>query len=84
MFATFFISAIFHELIFSAAFKVCRPFFFLGMILQLPLMWLGRFFVSKRRGNMLVWTSLFVGQVCLEILYVREFLETHDSFFCVD
>jgi hypothetical protein len=40
--ATFFVSALLHELIFSVAFKTMRPWFFLGMVMQLPLMALGR------------------------------------------
>jgi hypothetical protein len=40
--ATFFVSALLHELIFSVAFKTLRPWFFLGMVMQIPLMALGR------------------------------------------
>lgn len=34
--ATFFFSAVFHELIFSVAFKTLRPWFFLGCVSQRP------------------------------------------------
>lgn len=83
MLATFFISAVAHELIFSVSFKTLRPWFFSGMILQLPLMAAGRHLTNKRRGNTLVWCSLFLGQVLLELLYVREWFSTgHTNFFC--
>lgn len=80
--ATFFFSAVFHELIFSVSFKTFRPWFFLGMLMQIPLMALGKNFTNKRRGNLLVWWSLFSGQPLLELLYFREYFKHHDSFFC--
>jgi MBOAT, membrane-bound O-acyltransferase family len=83
MFATFFVSAIFHELIFSAAFKTFRPFFFFGMLFQIPMIMISRIFSDKRRGNTLVWLSLFLGQPLLEILYLTEFLQRYDNFFCM-
>jgi diacylglycerol O-acyltransferase-1 len=82
VFATFFISAVFHELIFSVSFKTFRPWFFLGMLMQIPLIILGKNFTSKRRGNYLMWWSLFSGQPLLELLYFREFFKTNDNFFC--
>lgn len=81
--ATFFFSAVFHELIFSVAFKTFRPWFFIGMLAQIPLISLGRSWKNKRRGNYLVWWSLFSGQPLLELLYFREFFSSHASFFCV-
>ena len=80
--AVFFISAVVHELIFSVAFKTLQPWFFTGMCMQIPLMALGRAFSHKRRGNVLVWLSLFCGQPLLELLYFREYFRTHASFFC--
>lgn len=50
---------------------------------QIPLIHLSRRFRGRRRGNMIVWLSLFMGQPLLEILYFREWFATHDSFFCV-
>jgi hypothetical protein len=73
------------ELLFSVAFKTFRPWFFLGMLLQLvslgivflhtrshtlasrfcldlqPLIYLSQQLKNKRRGNILVWWSLFSG-----------------------
>lgn len=82
LFATFFISAVGHELIFSVAFKTVRPWFFLGMLLQIPLIFASKRLTNKRRGNTLMWWSLFLGQVVLELLYIREYFQSHDSFFC--
>jgi sterol O-acyltransferase len=82
VFATFLISAVAHEIIFSVAFKTARPWFFLGMLAQLPLMACSQLLRGSRRGNFLVWWSLFSGQPLLELLYVREYLSLHPSFFC--
>lgn len=72
--AAFAISAVAHEIIFSVAFKTLRPFFFLGMLAQLPLMAIqcGHSLRGRRRGNMVVWASIFIGQPMLELLYVRD------------
>ena len=66
-FATFLISAILHELLFSVAFKTFKAWFFLGMLMQIPLIFISRFFKGKRRGNFLVWLSLFASQPLLEV-----------------
>ena len=83
-FITFLLSAVLHELLFSVAFKTARPWFFLGMMAQVPLILVGRSFRGTRRGNYLVWLSLFSGQPLLEVLYFREWYVTHESFFCVE
>jgi len=82
-FGVFLFSAVLHEIISSVAFRVVRPWFFFGMLVQIPLIHLSRRFRGRRRGNMIVWLSLFMGQPLLEILYFREWFATHDSFFCV-
>jgi hypothetical protein len=81
--ATFFVSAIAHELIFSVAFRTVRPYFFLGMLAQLPLIWIGQLYRTRRRGNFVVWLSLFIGQPLLELAYARDYIATHKEFFCV-
>jgi len=67
IFATFFFSAVIHELLFSVAFKTLRPWFFFGMLAQIPLIAFSRGCRNKRRGNYLVWWSLFSGQPLLEV-----------------
>lgn len=84
IFSTFLLSAVLHELLFSVAFKTFRPWFFLGMLFQIPMSVLSRSCRGRRRGNLLVWWSLFAGQPLLEMLYFREWYEEHDNFFCVD
>lgn len=80
----FFISAMLHEVVSSVAFKCIRPWFFFGMLAQVPLVQLSRRFRGHRRGNMIVWLSLFMGQPLLEILYFRDWFSRYSSFFCVD
>ena len=60
-------SAILHELLFSVAFKTFKAWFFLGMLGQLPMIVISRYFRGKRRGNFLVWLSLFASQPLLEV-----------------
>ena len=79
---TFLLSAFLHEVIFSVAFKTIRPYFFLGMLLQVPLVLMTHSLKGTRRGNLVVWISLFCGHPLLEILYLREYLKNHDMF-CV-
>lgn len=83
VFATFFASAVAHELLFSVAFQTARPWFFLGMLAQLPLMAASRALRGRRRGNLLVWASLLFGQPLLELLYMREWLARHGDLFCI-
>jgi len=93
MILTFLFSALMHELVFLVTLQVVRPWFFLGMFGQIPLIFLSKFLVerlpptnARRWGNIFVWVSLFVGQPLLEILYIREwFWRNADSdFFCLD
>jgi len=88
---TFLFSAFMHELVFWVSFQVVRPWFFLGMFVQVPLIVASRILVNnlppqnaKRWGNVFVWFSLFVGQPLLEILYMREWFFNHLDFFCFE
>ncbi|CAE7352634.1 DGAT1B [Symbiodinium sp. KB8] len=66
------------------AFKTLRVWFFGGMLLQIPLIAVSQGLRGTRRGNFVVWLSLFLGQPLLEMLYIREFLAGSDgNFFCV-
>lgn len=79
----FIFSAVFHEVIASVAFKTLRPWFFFGMLAQAPLVLLARTLAGKRRGNALMWLSLFLGQPLIISAYLREWFETHDALFCM-
>jgi len=59
---TFLFSAFMHELIFWVTFQVVRPWFFIGMFVQVPLIIISRYLVAKlpqknakRWGNVFVW-----------------------------
>lgn len=84
---TFFFSAIMHEYVVATGFKVhpfsfSLPYMFLGMGMQLPLMALSNKFDGTRRGNLLMWITLFLGQPLITILYVRQYLSSHDYLMC--
>ena len=84
--AVFLASAVLHELVFSVAFKYASPWFFGGMLVQLPLIQAEKLLRLRhtRRGNLLVWLSLFFGQPMLQMLYVVRYFRQNDRFFCVD
>lgn len=83
-FATFLLSALLHEYVFVVGFKILRPYMFTGMLIQLPLMKLTQLdrYKGKRRGNLLIWVTLFLGQPLIELLYFREYFRRHTSFSC--
>lgn len=84
LFIVFLLSAAAHEIIFSVSFKTARPWFALGMLAQIPLISISRQFKGTRRGNFIVWFSLFLGQPMIEILYFREWMNSHNGqFFCL-
>jgi hypothetical protein len=83
-FATFLVSAILHEYLFAVAFKTISVGIFLGMMIQVPGIWLTHrpYFRGRRRGNMLMWLMLFLGHPLGELLYFRAYFRKHHSFFC--
>src|SRR3990167_1981408 len=87
---TFLFSAIYHELIFFVAFRVLRPWFFLAMFLQIPMIMMSRWAYANTNpkyrdfwGNMNVWLGFFVGQPLIEILYLREWFLSNPSLLCI-
>ncbi|KAK4530132.1 hypothetical protein CCYA_CCYA03G0989 [Cyanidiococcus yangmingshanensis] len=85
-FATFLVSAVLHEYLFAVAFKTISVGIFLGMMIQVPGIWLTRHscFRGRRRGNLLMWLMLFLGHPLGELLYFRAYFRKHNSFFCHD
>lgn len=65
--ATFFVSGVAHELVCSVVFRKPSLYFFLGMVVQVPLQLICKHFENSRIGNMIVWVSLFLGQPLLEV-----------------
>lgn len=82
----FICSAVLHELVVSFGFKVHKPYFFVAMCAQAPLVLLNKKIreKSKRMGNILVWISLMFGQPLLAILYFRNWVKSNDpsNFWC--
>eukprot|EP00744_Colponema_vietnamica_P004820 GILI01007140.1.p1 GENE.GILI01007140.1~~GILI01007140.1.p1 ORF type:complete len:447 (-),score=126.18 GILI01007140.1:244-1584(-) len=71
---TFFFSACLHELLLAAVFRMIRPYLFGLMMLQIPLIYLGRLFKGTRGGNLFFWFSLILGHPLLSVLYGREWV----------
>jgi len=84
-FFTFLISAILHEFLMLISFKMLRPWFLLAMIGQVPLVYISSRFKHERFGNIIMWLSLMFGQPVIEVLYVRDWINSHESkdFYCI-
>jgi len=87
---TFLFSAIYHELVFFVAFRVLRPWFFLAMFLQIPMILVSRWIYQEMNpsyrdfvGNINVWMGFFVGQPLILILYIRTWFFQHPSLSCM-
>ena len=88
-FNVFLFSAVYHELILFMAFRLLRPWFFLAMFLQFPLILISRWLYSHldehhrdRWGNVFVWLSFFLGQPLIELLYLKEWFSVNPSLIC--
>lgn len=67
----FLFSAIFHEIVISVPLHTFKFYFFLGMILQIPAMYLGKYFEHSVIGNIIFWIGFcFFGQPIGILLYV--------------
>jgi diacylglycerol O-acyltransferase 1 len=77
-FIVFFISALMHELLVSIPFHMVRPWSFLGMMMQMPLValtkYLYRTFPGTSIGNMVFWCMFcVVGQPMAVLLYTADY-----------
>eukprot|EP00094_Tigriopus_californicus_P013749 TCALIF_13305-PA protein Name:"Similar to Dgat1 Diacylglycerol O-acyltransferase 1 (Mus musculus)" AED:0.16 eAED:0.16 QI:71/0.14/0/0.75/0.42/0.5/8/0/415 len=76
----FFISAFFHEYLISVPLRVFKVYAFMGMFLQIPLIflssWLERV-AGPRAGNICVWLSLIIGQPLAVMMYYHDFVVEH-------
>lgn len=75
-FTVFFVSAILHEVLVSVPFHMVRPWSFLGMMMQIPLVGMTK--VLSRRyptlGNVIFWISFcIVGQPMAVLLYTVDY-----------
>lgn len=79
---TFLFSAVMHEYVCLVGFRLLRPYMFAGMCLQVPLIKVSRQLSGTRQGNFLMWTTLFVGQSVIMLLYVRDYLTQNGTLMC--
>lgn len=82
--STFFFSGIIHEIVCSVAMKTVTYYFFMGMIMQIPLIYLSEPFRGRRRGNFIMWLALFLGQPFLVVMYCDQFFAKYGGFWCFD
>lgn len=81
-FGTFLMSAVMHEYVALCGFRVLRPYMFVAMMAQLPLMKMSTRLEGTRNGNLLMWGMLFAGQCSMGMLYVRDYLRAYGSLMC--
>lgn len=73
----FFVSAFFHEYLVSVPLKTFKVWAFMGMMAQLPLSHISKFFethMGERWGNVVVWASLILGQPLCILVYYHDFV----------
>ncbi|XP_026322632.1 diacylglycerol O-acyltransferase 1 isoform X2 [Hyposmocoma kahamanoa] len=76
----FFISAFFHEYLVSVPLQMFRIWAFLGMMAQPPLAVISRFAEIRfgpRWGNIIVWSSLILGQPLAIMMYYHDYALAH-------
>lgn len=76
----FFISAFMHEYLVSVPLRTYKIWAFMGMMGQIPLSMLSRHVEKKygpRWGNIIVWSSLILGQPLCIMMYYHDFVITH-------
>lgn len=76
----FLFSALFHEFLISVPLVVIKPYAFLGMFLQVPLIFLSKKLetsVGPRAGNILMWLSLLIGHPLAVMMYYHDYVVEH-------
>lgn len=76
----FFISAFFHEYMVSIPLKTYKIWAFMGMMAQIPLSKIAKYVEKRygpRWGNMIVWSSLILGQPLCIMMYYHDYVVTH-------
>ncbi|PFH37700.1 acyl-CoA:cholesterol acyltransferase alpha ACAT1-alpha [Besnoitia besnoiti] len=77
-FATFLFSALLHEMILAVCFRFVRLYLFGLMLLQIPLIALGRHYRHKKFvANGIFWACLMLGPPLLGLAYGREWAKIH-------
>jgi diacylglycerol O-acyltransferase 1 len=77
-FVVFFLSAVIHEVLISVPFHMVRPWSFIGMIMQIPLVGITKYiwnkFPGSSIGNVIFWLSFcVVGQPMAILLYTIDY-----------
>jgi len=71
---SFFISAVFHEVIISVPFRAFRLWAFWGMVMQVPLVYLTKSLQGNQIGNVIFWVSISLGQPFSVLMYYKDFI----------
>lgn len=78
----FFISAFFHEYMVSVPLRTYKIWAFMGMMGQVPLSIFSRFVEKRygpRFGNIVVWSSIIIGQPLCIMMYYHDYMVIHHS-----
>lgn len=73
----FFLSAILHEYLLSVPLKMFKPWAFLGMFGQIPLIFLSRQaerMFGAQLGNLVMWSSLILGHPLAIMMYYHDYV----------
>ncbi|GAB0086907.1 O-acyltransferase [Sergentomyia squamirostris] len=76
----FFVSAIFHEYLVSIPLRIFKIWAFMGMMAQIPLARLSNHVKERfgpRWGNIIVWSSLIIGQPLAIMMYYHDYIVTY-------
>ena len=74
---SFFISAVFHEVIISVPFRAFRLWAFWGMAMQVPLVYLTKNLQGNQLGNVIFWVAISLGQPFSVLMYYKDFILLH-------
>ena len=76
-FSVFFLSAVVHELLISVPFHMIRPWIYMGMMMQIPLVWFTKALNERLPGssmsNAVFWMAFFFGQPLCVLLYTIDY-----------
>lgn len=72
---TFLFSAVLHEYCLCVIIKLFRPYMFIMMMMQMPLMIFGKkYFKNTTKGNYFFWFSILIGNCLIFVAYNRAYL----------
>jgi hypothetical protein len=79
---TFLFSALLHEYVLCVVIKLFRPFMFVLMMLQIPLIYFGKKYLKNTTGgNYFVWFSMIIGNCLIFIFYNSAFLYAYGHHY---